>query len=121
MEIVQKLITHWTNICNNKQTKSIPRKVKLGPLASGLGWERFDASLPLSSGLINVAVECLNGCGETWLARAPLALAFKIVAGRRLERAVRRRIARAAHSLRLRHVKSLSTKECPETLQYAQT
>ena len=48
------------------------------------GWNRFDEELPLSSCVINFIVECFS-LQETWLAKAPVALAFKIVAGKRME------------------------------------
>lgn len=47
-------------------------------------WDRFDGELPLSSSVINLVVECLS-CRDTWLTKAPVALAVKILVGQQLE------------------------------------
>lgn len=49
-----------------------------------LGWDRFDDEFPLSSSLINLAIECLS-VRESWLVRAPVALILKVVFGQRIE------------------------------------
>ncbi|KAI9564660.1 hypothetical protein GHT06_008401 [Daphnia sinensis] len=48
------------------------------------GWDRFDEQLPLSSSLINLLIECLD-LRETWLTKAPVPLALKIVVGKQIE------------------------------------
>ena len=47
-------------------------------------WDRFDEELPLSSSIINLLVECLSS-RNTWLTKAPVSLAVKILVGQRIE------------------------------------
>ncbi|EFX74491.1 hypothetical protein DAPPUDRAFT_307280 [Daphnia pulex] len=58
-------------------TKFVDEPVKVG-------WNRFDDQLPLSSSVINLLVECLN-LRDTWLTKAPVPLALKIVIGKQIE------------------------------------
>ncbi|XP_057371399.1 sorting nexin-19-like [Daphnia carinata] len=51
------------------------------------GWDRFDVQLPLSSSLINLLIECLD-LRETWLTKAPVPLALKIVVGKQVENCI---------------------------------
>ena len=53
-------------------------------LAFADGWDRFDGGLPLSSCLINLAVECLSW-RDTWLTQAPAPMAVKMLCGQWLE------------------------------------
>ena len=48
------------------------------------GWDRFDHHLPLSSSIIDLLLECMSS-QETWLTKAPVPLAVKIVAGKKIE------------------------------------
>lgn len=59
-------------------------RVNLLKIAS---WDRFDDELPLSSSVINLLIECL-GCRETWLTKAPVTLAIKIIVGQRMEKTI---------------------------------
>jgi hypothetical protein len=47
-------------------------------------WDRFDEELPLSSSIINLVIECLSS-RDTWITKAPVSLAVKILVGQRIE------------------------------------
>uniref|UniRef100_A0A0P5LRA2 Sorting nexin-19 n=1 Tax=Daphnia magna TaxID=35525 RepID=A0A0P5LRA2_9CRUS len=51
------------------------------------GWDRFDEQLPLSSSVMNLLIECLD-LRETWLTKAPVPLALKIVVGKQVENCI---------------------------------